>query len=382
FLGSIKNALNELFSTQDFEIKILNDNELKTMKEAPSETDYLSINEYTFEHFVVGDSNKFAHAAALAVTDGQKKTGYNPLYIYGDSGLGKTHLLYAISHAVEQNFPHYNVVYVTGEEFLNELVLAIQQGKNVEFREKYRTADFFLMDDIQFIAGKKMPQEELFNTFNTLYELGKQIVFTSDRPPNELDIFESRMHSRFTWGLPADIQPPDYALRLAIIKNKAAQLGVILPNDVIIYIAESLDSNVRLLEGAVKRIIAYRDLMDVEITVDTVKNLLKDMFRGTKDLINIDMIIEETAKYFSYAPEELKSKSRTADLALARQTAMYMIRKLTNLSLEETGEIFDRHHSTVMSSVKTVIDKMKDDNEFSKAIRNIASNIDSKTTNK
>jgi len=380
FLGTIKSALNELFSSGDFDVVLLDDDALKTMTESSDVPDYLSIDEYTFEHFVVGSSNKFAHAAALAVADGKQKQNYNPLFIYGESGLGKTHLLYAIRYAVERNFPHFNVIYVKGDDFTNDLVLAIQQGRNVEFREKYRGADFFLMDDIQFIAGRPSTQEEYFNTFNTLYELGKQIVFTSDRPPSQIHQLQDRLRSRFESGLIADIQPPDDELRVAIIRNKAEQLGVVLPDDVTNYIAENLDSNVRQLEGAVKMVIAYRDIMDDDITVESVKARLKELFKVNRDLLpTTDTIIEETAKYYMQTAEDVKGQSRVADTALARQIAMYMIRKLTNLSLKDIGSVFDgRDHSTVLTSVRKVEKKIRDEADFSNIIRDITSNINSK----
>jgi len=385
FLGSIKGALDELFSSTDFDVIIVDDDGLKAITETPDVPDYLAIDEYTFEHFVVGSSNKFAHAAALAVAEGRQSRDYNPLFIYGESGLGKTHLLYAIRHAVESKFPHYNIVYVKGDDFLNELILAIQQGKNVEFREKYRGADIFLMDDIQFIAGKRQTQEEFFHTFNTLHELGKQIVFTSDRPPGEMYTLEDRIKGRFESGLLADIQPPDEVLRVAIIRNKAEQLGVVLPEDVIEYIADNLDSSVRQLEGAVKMIVAYRDIMSEDITVESVKARLKDIFKKEKDLIpTTDMIIEETAYYFDkQQPEDLKGQSKMANTALARHIAMYLVRKITNLSLKDIGNEFGgRHHTTVMSSVKLVEKRIKEDKDFAIIIRNITSEIDSKASSR
>jgi len=382
FIGTIKSALNELFSSGDFDVIVLDDDGLKAMTEATEMPDYLGIDEYTFEHFVVGNSNKFAHAAALAVADGSQKQNYNPLFIYGESGLGKTHLLYAIRHAVEIKFPHYDIVYVKGDEFLNEMIIAIQKGNNVEFREKYRSADLFLMDDIQFIAGKIATQDEFFHTFNTLFELGKQIVFTSDRPPSEIHQLADRLRGRFEHGLLADIQPPDEALRVAIIKNKAEQLGVILPDDVTMYIADNLSSSVRQLEGAVKMIIAYRDIMNDDITVESVKARLKDMFKGEKDLIpTTDIIIEETAKYYMQSAEDLKGLSRMADTVLARHIAIYLIRKLTNLSLKDIGNVFKRDHSTVLSSVRKVEKRIREETNFSNIIRDITSNINSKNYN-
>ena len=379
FIGTIKSALSELFSG-DYDVIILDDDGLKALADASSEPEYMYIDEYTFENFVVGNSNKFAHAAALAVGDGLPKQGYNPLFIYGESGLGKTHLLHAIRHSVSKKFPHYRIACVKGDEFLNELIVAIQQGRMVEFREKYRGADFFLMDDIQFIAGKIETQNEFFNTFNTLYEVGKQIVFTSDRPPSEMHRLEDRLRTRLESSLQADIQPPDDALRVAIIRNKAAQLGVTFPDDVTNYIAENLISNVRQLEGAVKMIIAYRDIMDDDITVASVTRRLKDMFKGIKELIpTTDTIIEETAKYYMLSPENLKGQSRTRDTALARQIAMFLIRKLTNLSLKDIGGIFEgRDHSTVLSSIRRIEANLSDSDDFNKTVRDITSNINSK----
>ncbi|MCL2152952.1 MAG: chromosomal replication initiator protein DnaA [Oscillospiraceae bacterium] len=380
FIGTIKSALCEIFSGE-YDVIILDDDGLKAMTEASSEPDYMYIDEYTFENFVVGNSNKFAHAAALAVGEGLPKQGYNPLFIYGESGLGKTHLLHAIRHSISKKYPHYRIACVKGDEFLNELILAIQQGKMIEFREKYRGADFFLMDDIQFIAGKIETQNEFFNTFNTLYELGKQIVFTSDRPPSEMHRLEDRLKTRLESSLQADIQPPDDALRVAIIRNKAEQLGVTFPDDVTNYIAENLISNVRQLEGAVKMIIAYRDIMDDDITVASVTSRLKDMFKGIKELIpTTETIISETAKYYLLTPENLKGQSRTRDTALARQIAMFLIRKMTNLSLKDIGEIFDgRDHSTVLSSIRRIEATLREKTEFSKIISDITSNINSIT---
>jgi len=378
FIGTIKAALGELFSS-DFDVVILDDDGMKAMTEAEQVADYSHLEEYTFDNFVVGNSNKFAHAAAVAVGEGHQKQNYNPLFIYGESGLGKTHLLHAIRHAISTSFPHYKIVYVKGDEFLNELIVAIRKGSMVEFRDKYRGADLFLIDDIQFIAGRMETQEEFFNTFNALYESGKQIVFTSDRPPSEIHRLEDRLRTRFESGLSADIQPPDDALRVAIIKNKAEQLGVILPEDVTNYIAENLNSNVRQLEGAVKMIVAYRDIMDENITVASVTQQLKDMFKGTKDTLpTTDTIIEETARYYTLTPEDLLSQSRSHDILFPRQIAIYLVRKLTNFTLKDIGKLFGRDHTTVMSSIKRVEAKLKESTDTSKIIRDITSNVNAK----
>ena len=377
FLDTIRIALRELFSS-DFDVRLVDkDQALLVSAKSPSSA-LTEEEEFTFERFVVGNSNKFAHAAAVSVSEGQHKN-FNPLFIYGESGLGKTHLLYAIRHGVAKKHPDYNIVYVKGDDFTNELISALQNGKNIEFREKYRGADLFLMDDIQFIAGKISTQEEFFHTFNTLYELGRQIVFTSDRPPNEIARLEDRLKTRFESGLLADIQPPDYETRMAIIRNKANQLGLLLPDDVADYIAENMTSNVRQLEGSVKMIVAYRDLMDNVITVTAVSNLLKGMFKGGGAFMpSIDTIIEEAAKYYSLPVEEIKSERRTRNTALARQISMYLIRMLTNLSLKDIGEIFGgRDHTTVLSSIRNIEKAMKDSAEFSQIIRDITTNINS-----
>ena len=377
FLDTIRVALRELFSS-DFDVRLV-DKEQALLVTAKSPSYALTEEEeFTFERFVVGNSNKFAHAAAVSVSEGQHKN-FNPLFIYGESGLGKTHLLYAIRHGVAKNHPDYNIVYVKGDDFTNELISALQNGKNIEFREKYRGADLFLMDDIQFIAGKISTQEEFFHTFNTLYELGRQIVFTSDRPPNEIARLEDRLKTRFESGLLADIQPPDYETRMAIIRNKANQLGLLLPDDVADYIAENMTSNVRQLEGSVKMIVAYRDLMENVITVTSVSNLLKGMFKGGGAFMpSADTIIEETAKYYSISVDEIKSERRTRTTALARQISMYLIRKLTNLSLKDIGGIYGgRDHSTVLTSIRKIEEDMKGSPEFSQIIRDITTNINS-----
>ena len=377
FIAPIKSALSDIFSG-DFNVLIIDEKEMDAFSSVKTETDFGSAYEtFTFERFVVGNSNKFAHAAAKAVANGQKKD-YNPLFIYGDSGLGKTHLLHAIRHDVQEKYPNYNIVYVKGEDFTNELILAIQIGKNVEFREKYRNADLFLMDDVQFIAGKISTQEEFFHTFNTLYEANRQIVFTSDRPPGEMTRLEDRLKSRFESGLLADIQAPDYETRMAIIKNKAQQLGLILPDDVSNYIAENLTLNIRQIEGAVKKLAAHRDLMDDNITVSSVSKAIKDLFKEKPEYIP-DVIIEETAKYYSLTLDDLKGQRRNRNTALARQISMYLIRILTNMSLKDIGHIYEgRDHTTVLASIRRIEDNMKTSPSLSQTIKDITININSK----
>ena len=284
---------------QQVTVEVLDEDGLRDYRKQSKKTEDLDAikREFTFENFVVGSSNRFAHAAAKAVAN-MPAESYNPLLIYGESGLGKTHLLYAIANVIKDNNPGCHIVYVKGDQFTNELIAAIAEGKNVEFRSKYRTADLFLMDDIQFIAGKESTQEEFFHTFNTLYEQKKQIVLTSDRPPDVMSKLEDRLKTRFQWGLLADIQPPDYETRVAIIENKAATIGLQLPGDVVTYVAENVTSNVRQLEGTVNKIKAYRDITGLEINLTNVSRAIKDMFRGKdKVLPTPQLIISEISSY-------------------------------------------------------------------------------------
>ena len=376
FMEPLKSALGQIFSG-DMEVFLVGEEAVEE-KETADHSDDGDYEEYTFESFVVGPSNKFAHAASLAVAEGQTRN-YNPLFIYGDSGLGKTHLLYAIRHEVIHRHPEYYVVFVRGEDFMNELIAAIQTGKNVEFREKYRSADFLLIDDIQIVAGKASTQDEMFHTFNTLYEAKKQMVFTSDRPPSDMPNLTERLQSRLGMGLQADIQSPDFETRAAIVRKKSMTLGMALSSDVINYIAENVTSNVRQLEGAVLKIRAQSDLMNIQLTVSEVAKLLKDMFRQKSAYVPTpEDIIRETAKYFSLSPEDLKGQRRTRNTALARQIAMYEIRKLTNLSLQDIGAIFEgRDHTTVLSSIQKIEKNMEDDAEFAQRVKDITSNINS-----
>ena len=345
YLPPIQKALHELFSA-DFQVEVLGEGELDRFqnKGRPKDDSFLpGTEEYTFERFVVGSSNKFAHAAARAVAD-HPAQNYNPLFIYGESGLGKTHLLYAIAHKIHDEHPDYRIVYIKGDAFTNELIQAIREGRNQEFREKFRSADVFLMDDVQFIAGKDSTMEEMFHTFNTLYENKKQIVFTADRPPKEMLKLEDRLKTRFEWGLIADIQPPDYETRMAIIKNKAIRMGVELPEAVLQYIAENITANVRQIEGTVNKIMALRDLEGSNIDAATVTRAVRDMFKDKTDIMpTADVIIEEVCNFYNIENSALRGQGRTKDTALARQVAIYLIREMTNLSLKEIGKEFENH---------------------------------------
>ena len=381
YVPAIQKALHELFSAE-FEVVVLGEGELESFSKAKPVEDGTFLpgtEEYTFERFVVGSSNKFAHAAALAVAENPAHS-YNPLFIYGESGLGKTHLLYAIAHRIHANHPDYRVVYLKGDTFTNELIQAIREGRNEEFREKYRSADVFLMDDVQFIAGRESTQEEMFHTFNTLYEAGRQIVFTADRPPKEMLRLDDRLRTRFEWGLPVDIQPPDYETRVAIIKNKAIRRGMNLPEPVLQYIADNITSNVRQIEGTVNKILAFQELMGESVDVDTVIRAVQDMCKDKADFLpSPDVIIEEVCKFYNIDNDALRGQGRTKDTALARQIAMYQIRRMTNLSLKEIGKEFDtRDHTTVMHSIDRVEKLMKTNPEISEIIKDLNANINAR----
>ena len=377
YLGAVKKALHELFSAE-FDVLVLGPGEMEQRRARQKKDDNFlpGTEEYTFERFVVGSSNKFAHAAARAVAD-HPAQNYNPLFIYGESGLGKTHLLYAIAHTIHNNHPDYRIVYIKGDAFTNELIQAIREGRNQEFREKFRAADVFLMDDVQFIAGKDSTMEEMFHTFNTLYETKKQIVFTADRPPKEMLKLEDRLKTRFEWGLIADIQPPDYETRMAIIKNKAIRMGVELPEPVLQYIAENITANVRQIEGTVNKIMALRDLEGSDIDAATVTRAVRDMFKDPTDILpTSDVIIDEVCKYYSIENDVLRGQGRTKDTALARQIAMFLIREMTNMSLKEIGREFDnRDHTTVLHSIERIEDLVKTDPEKAEIIKDITANI-------
>ena len=378
YVGKIQAALRELFSC-DMDVVVLTEGELDQYSQPEKDNFFPGTEEYTFERFVVGSSNKFAHAAARAVADNPGKS-YNPLVIYGESGLGKTHLLYAIAHKIHADHPDYRIVYIKGDAFTNELIQAIREGRNQEFRDKFRAADVFLMDDVQFIAGKDSTMEEMFHTFNTLYENRKQIVFTADRPPKEMLKLEDRLKTRFEWGLIADIQPPDYETRMAIIKNKAIRMGVELPEAVLQYIAENITANVRQIEGTVNKIMALRDLEGSSIDAATVTRAVRDMFKDPSDIMpTSDVIIEEVCNFYNIEDSALRGQGRTKDTALARQVAMYLIREMTNLSLKEIGREFEnRDHTTVLHSIERIEKLKKSNPEITEVIKDVRANINAR----
>ena len=381
FGGIIRSALNELFSC-DCDLTILaGEEEMEGYLEEKSSRQDDRLPEmagYTFDRFIVGNSNKFAYAAAKAVANHPGGQEYNPLFIYGNSGLGKTHLLYAIGHSIYEEDHSKKIAYIKGDDFTNRLVSSLQARKMKEFREEFRNVDLLLVDDIQFIAGKESTQEEFFHTFNSIYEAGHQIVITSDRPPLEMSLLDDRLRTRFEGGVMADVQPPDLETRMVIIRNKASQLGLILSDDAVQYIANNITANIRQLEGVIKKLTAYKEILNEVITTDSVKRAIEDVIRTGTDIPTPGKIIRETARYYSLKEEEIKGLSRAKGPTEARQIAMYLMRSLTNLSLKEIGEQFEnRNHATVLSSIRKIEDMIKTDQNMTARIRDISSNINS-----
>lgn len=374
----IQDALKEIFNS-DAKLVVFGPDELDAYKSKGERKTSMDFNpQFTFDNFVVGPSNRFAHGAAIAVSNQPGQT-YNPLFIYGPPGIGKTHLLYAIANGIRKNNPDANIVYIKGDQFTNELIQAIQSGKNIEFRSKYREADLFLIDDIQFIAGKEATQEEFFHTFNKLYEEHKQIVMTSDRKPGDMLTLEDRLRTRFEWGLLADIQPPDYETRMAIIKSKADSLALDLSDEVCNYIANNVTSNVRQIEGTVKKLRAYVDLNAMELTLENVTRSISDMFKSEGNALPTpNLIISHVCKFYSIDDATLRGTLKNKGTAEARQVAIYLIRQLTNLSTPEIGKEFNRDHSTVLHSINKVESALnKGDENLKNHIRDITANINS-----
>ncbi|MGG3841337.1 chromosomal replication initiator protein DnaA [Anoxybacillus kestanbolensis] len=327
---------------------------------------------YTFDTFVIGSGNRFAHAASLAVAEAPAKA-YNPLFIYGGVGLGKTHLMHAIGHYVLEHNPSAKVVYLSSEKFTNEFINAIRDNRPDDFRNKYRNVDVLLIDDIQFLAGKEQTQEEFFHTFNTLHEESKQIVISSDRPPKEIPTLEDRLRSRFEWGLITDITPPDLETRIAILRKKAKAEGFDIPNEVMLYIANQIDSNIRELEGALIRVVAYSSLINKEINADLAAEALKDIIPSSKPkVITIQDIQRVVGEHFNVKLEDFKAKKRTKSVAFPRQIAMYLSRELTDCSLPKIGEEFGgRDHTTVIHAHEKISALIQTDVQLQKQLKEI-----------
>lgn len=370
----LSEAFQNVFGSKiNFSLCVKEELQKELEKADPVSSDY----DLTFESFVVGSSNRFAHAACLAVAT-KPALLYNPLFIYGNSGLGKTHLLYAISCEVEKSFPNMSIIYIKGDDFTNEMIESIKHGTTAAFREKYRHADLFLVDDIQFIAGKESTQEEFFHTFNTLYEAKKQIVLTSDRPPKDIATLDDRLKTRFEWGLTADIQPPDFETRIAIITRKAESLGFQIPDSVCEYIANKLKSNIRQLEGAVKKLRAFYLLESKPINVVTAQAAISDIINNDQPApVTVDKIIEEVARtYGEITSEDIRSQKRNSKISTARQVSMYIVREITQMSMVEIGQTFGgRDHSTVVYAMRQMEKNLKKDSHLRGMVEDIIKNI-------
>ena len=380
FMGHIKAALQDIFSSS-LEVKILDDDQLAAYHGVRPDhpIDINNSGAFTFETFVVGPQTKLAYAAARSVAE--KPAGnQNPLFIYGDSGLGKTHLLYAIAHQTKKLRPESSVLYIKGDDFTNELIESIRANNTAAFRDKYRQESLLLVDDIQFIAGKQQTQEEFFHTFNTLYEAGKQIVLTADRPPREMTLLEDRLLTRFEWGLMVDVQPPDYETRQAIIRNKAAILGMDLPQKIADLIAENVTANVRQIEGTLNKVLALRDLLGEQLDEEKIMDSIKDMLKKSNEYVPTpDYILSYIARYFNLQEKDLQGQSRGRDTVNARQIAMYLIRRMTKYTLNDIGKTFgDRDHSTVLHALDKVEKQMRSDPAFAEVVKEITTNINSK----
>ncbi len=371
--------LNEAFASvfgEGIKIVVIVPDETAAQEKENTETIVDADYEFTFDTFIVGSSNKFAHAASLAVATNPGRA-YNPLFIYGNSGLGKTHLLYAIRNEIQKNDPKKKIIYVKGEDFTNELVEALMKKSNIEFRQKYRQSDVLLVDDIQFIGGKESTQEEFFHTFNTLYEAKCQIVLTSDRPPKEIKTLEDRLRSRFESGLIADIQPPDFETRIAIIRRKAELLQIELPNDVTEYIATRLKSNIRQLEGVVKKLKAKNQLYGDKITINIAQKTISEILNNDQPPpLTVEMIIDEVARHFGLTGDDIRSSKRNSNISNARQIAIYAVREITNMSMNLIGEEFGgRDHSTIVYALKQIEKNMDKDPKLKATVDDIIKNI-------
>ncbi len=331
---------------------------------------------YVFDSFVVGNSNRMAHAASLAVAESPAQA-YNPLFLYGNSGLGKTHLMHSIGHFILDRNPQAKVLYVTSETFTNELINSIQNNKNEEFRNKYRNIDVLMIDDIQFISKKEGTQEEFFHTFNALYESNKQIIISSDRPPKEIKTLEDRLRSRFEWGLIADVQPPDYETRIAILKKKAERDNLTVPDDVMAYIAKNIASNIRELEGALTRIVAFATLTNQDISIALAENSLKDIFsENSATPLTPELIQQVVAEYYNIRVEDIQGSKKPKNIAFPRQVSMYLCRKLLDISLPKIGESFGgRDHTTVIYAISKIEKQLESDEGLQKTIHALEKEI-------
>ncbi len=368
YMPLLTSVCEQCFKQKNIIIKLVLEENLKDILEKPKnkKTDNNLNNTYIFENFVIGESNRLAHAASVAVAESPGI--YNPLFLYGDVGLGKTHLMHAIANYILIKEPNTKLIYASCEKFTNELIASIREQKNKEFREKYRKIDVLLIDDIQFIVDKTQTQEEFFHTFNDLKDSGKQIIISSDRPPNEIETLTERLRSRFSGGLIADIKPPNFETRTAILEKKAESLNISIPKDVSQFIAKSVKSNIRELEGALTRVLAYSNLTGVSLSVSLAENALKDIIQDKDTSLSTETILEAVSNHFNVKIDEIRSKKRNQPITNARQVYMYLTRDILNESLLNIGKSIDRDHSTVIHGIEKIEEKIKKDKNFENSL--------------
>ncbi len=371
----IQNAIYEVSGKRCTLVVHVGDAEEEKKTEKPAHNLGMPLNpKYTFDSFVVGGSNRFAHAASLAVAETPART-YNPLFLYGGVGLGKTHLLHAIGNFIIQNNPEMKVMYISAEMFTNELINSIKDSTNDAFREKYRSVDVLMVDDIQFIAGKKVTEEEFFHTSNTLYDANKQIIITSDRPPKEMRTLEDRLRSRFEWGIIGDLYAPDYETRVAILRKKAQLEKIEIADEILELIAEKITSNIRELEGVFNRVVAYRGLNHSEITVEVALDAMKSYHATGKPSVTPENILTGCAKYYHIKEEDIMSNIRTKNIATARQVVMYLMREILGLSHLKIAKFFDKDHTTIMYGIRKIEKEIENNPSFNMEISTLRKDI-------
>ena len=378
YMDSLKSVCQEKFNNKNINLRLICEDiaeetqniEEKDVEDIKSTKQESNLNsEYIFENFVIGESNRLAHAASVAVAESPGI--YNPLFLYGDVGLGKTHLMHAIANYILERNPNTKVLYASCEKFTNELITSIKEQKNREFREKYRKIDVLLIDDIQFIVDKTQTQEEFFHTFNDLKESGKQIIISSDRPPNEIETLTERLRSRFAGGLIADIKTPNFETRTAILEKKAETLNILIPKEVSQFIAKSVNSNIRELEGALTRVLAYSNLTGINLSVEVAENALKDIMQESETNVDSNIILDAVSRNFNIRIEDIKSKKRNKPISIARQACMYLAREVLGESLISIGKSIGRDHSTVIHGIEKIEERMEKDKNFEINIINL-----------
>jgi chromosomal replication initiator protein len=375
YIDLLKNTVKEV-TGKDYNVTITIGNDNDFSPEEEDKDDDSPAAKYTFDNFIVGNSNRFAQAAALAVAE-SPAAAYNPLFIYGGVGLGKTHLMHAIKNYILANNKNAKVAFVSSETFTNELINSIRDKKNDEFRSKYRSMDVLLVDDVQFIAGKTQTEEEFFHTFNALKDANKQIVLTSDRPPHEIKTLEERLRSRFEWGLICDVAPPDYETRIAILRKKAIDENISIDDSILAFIAEKITSNIRELEGVFNRVVAFRGLVQEDITLESVMKVLKDYSNDGKSILTPEYIVESCARFYSIAPEKFYSTSQKKDVSYARQVSFYLCKEILDISLQKIGQVFGRDHTTILYGIKKIEKDLAADPAFKESIDMLIKDIKS-----